>query len=68
MPTVPAQASPFDELSLELLWDAEKLLAFVSERWKLVVLIWIAVNCGVGLLFAQLHLWRKRGARGEKKD
>ena len=66
MPTAPVDGGPFEELSLDLLWDAEKLLAFVSERWQLVVLVWLAVNCGVGLLLAQLHLWRKSGARGGK--
>ena len=66
MPTAPVGGSPFDELSLDLLLDADKLLTLVSERWQLIVLLWLIVNCGVGLLLAQLHLWRKRGARAEK--
>ena len=68
MAAASAGSNPLDELSLELLYDGEKLLAFISTHWQLVGVLWLAVNCGAGLLLAQFHLCRKRRQRSQKVE
>jgi|EP01046_Picozoa_sp_COSAG06_P019740 hypothetical protein len=53
----------FDSLSLDLLYDGEKLVQLLVEHWQIVGVLWLAVNCGVFLLLAQFHLFRKRKQR-----
>ena len=68
MPQAPLASSPIDELSLDLLQDGERLLAWLSAHWQVAALFWLAVNGGAGLLLAQLHLWRKRRQRAQKTE
>ena len=68
MPQAPLAGGPLDELSLELLQDSERLLAWLAAHWQIAALLWLAANCGAGLLLAQLHLWRKRRQRAQKTE
>ena len=41
----------------------EKLVQLLVEHWQIVGVLWLAVNCGVFLLLAPFHLFRKRKQR-----